>query len=52
MPFISQEPPKSSALKEYRVPPRTVEKMRGPKPMENSTTSTPDIFATIKCPNS
>ena len=51
-PTIMQEPPKGSALMEYRVSPFSTLKMRGPIPTENSTTPIPLHFASRKCPNS
>src|SRR5882672_1202640 len=36
----------------YRVPPRTVDHSRGPPPIENSITRTPNSLASAKCPAS
>ena len=49
---MAHEPPNGRHLIEYFVPPFSKLQILGPIPIENSFTTIPFFFATIKCPNS
>ena len=51
-PSMAQKPPMGSSRKEYWVSPVSLCQIRGPMPMENSLTRTPQSFAAAKWPNS